>query len=190
MSQLTIALILVLVLLFLFIRSRNLVHKINELDAALAKQKDDLEKAQDELANQSTELDKCRGSSEIEQSKNHENEVEITALKAIIGDRYDQLEKIQTTVDTYKRLVNDLKRAHVNSDKSSKIIEEQAWLVGELEQKLLESRSLISALSDGMSWQRWRIGRLQKTMYDAIGPRDPDAFTYVCGDKFSCHYMS
>lgn len=184
MHRLVIASVIIVVLILIYYRDAQL-RKLNSLESIIKQQKADLQKTQQSLKDQSDQVDKCHS-----ESKLHEQEVEITALKALIGDRYDQLEKINTTVDTYRQLVSDLKQAARIKQTDQARIDELAWTTSALQQRLLESQELIARTNSSMDWQRWRIARLQHAIYEATGPADPSAYTYVCGDKFDCHYFS
>ena len=188
-SAFLLALVILVVYKFIAFKSdkyQDALARFDELNSMIDLQQAELIRADNALQLQKTALDKCSGDLKTCAGKSSEQEVEITALKAIISDRVDQLTQVAHVVNGYRGYVDELKsRASANSQPNMDVLNADLLI---LINKLANQRSHIGALHDIIDEQHRKIVRLQR-QFEIPNPPEPSSALYECNNT-SCALYS
>lgn len=177
---------LLLLIVWMCYKKISLHIELNAAAAAIARQKAALATAQQEIANQTIALDKCRGDLTSCQGKTTEVETQIAALKANISDQLGvisdlniRLDGYQKLVDGYKSTIDKLEKAGMDSKSALDSITDDSRRCNAA---LSEQAVLVTNLRDIISTQANRIQVLESYTYHLAGPvNDKSQIGLSCG---------
>jgi len=187
-SAFLLALVVLVVYKFVTFKSdkyQEALARFDELNSMIDLQQAELIRADNALQLQKTALDKCSGDLKTCAGKSSEQEVEITALKAIISDRVDQLTQVAHVVNGYRGYVDEL-RSRANKSQPNMDVLNMDLLV--MINRLATQRSHIDALHDIIDEQHRKIVRLQR-QFEIPNPPEPSSALYECNNT-SCALYS
>lgn len=157
--------LLCVIIIFLYQRESSVIRKLRHAQRTIDDTLYDLEEVRSGTCGQETLIGKCRGDLSSCENKTAESETAIAAMTAELEETREKLGKTEEELKLHKHLTFELKRAVDNSpcgfgvslpahfedaERLATRIEDQRFLIKQLQRELLDREARISGLTRRM----------------------------------------